>query len=307
MILIFESILPVFLLVLLGVGLKRWPLISGSLWDGLEQLGFYVLFPALLFVTLSQADFSAIETGAVSIVANLSVLVMSIGTLVLWPLLRRNGVDAPAFTTIFQTTTRWNGFMALAIAEKIAGPSGLTVVALVMAAIIVPLNFINVGVMVWFGGGDRNLKDFAARIISNPIILGAGTGVIVNLTGLPIYAPLMQTVELVSQSSLSLGLIMVGAGLRISDALKPHPSAILATVLKLIVFPIVMVALALAFDIEGDALTMLALSAAVPTAMNGYLLAKQMGGDAPLYAATATIQTAAAFFTIPAVLFVVSL
>lgn len=307
MILTFESILPVFLLVLLGVGLKRWPLINGSLWDGLEQLGFYVLFPALLFVTLSQADFSAIETGAVSIVANLSVLVMSIGTLALWPLLRRNGVDAPAFTTIFQTTTRWNGFMALAIAEKVSGPSGLTVVALVMAAIIVPLNFINVGVMVWFSGGDRNLKDFAVKIISNPIILGAGSGVIVNLTGLPIYAPLMQTVELVSQSSLSLGLIMVGAGLRISDALKPHPSAILATVLKLIVFPIVMVALGLAFDIEDEALTMLALSAAVPTAMNGYLLAKQMGGDAPLYAATATIQTAAAFFTIPAVLFVVSL
>lgn len=307
MILTFESILPVFLLVLLGVGLKRWPLINGSLWDGLEQLGFYVLFPALLFVTLSQADFSAIETGAVSIVANLSVLLMSIGTLALWPLLRRNGVDTPAFTTIFQTTTRWNGFMALAIAEKVAGPSGLTLVALVMAAIIVPLNFINVGVMVWFGGGDRNLKDFAVKIISNPIILGAGTGVIVNLTGLPIYAPLIQTVELVSQSSLSLGLIMVGAGLKISDALKPHPSAILATVLKLIVFPIVMVALALTFDIEGEALTMLALSAAVPTAMNGYLLAKQMGGDAPLYAATATIQTAAAFFTIPAVLFVVSL
>ncbi|NKN36758.1 AEC family transporter [Agrobacterium sp. a22-2] len=307
MILTFESILPVFLLVLLGVGLKRWPLINGSLWDGLEQLGFYVLFPALLFVTLSQADFSAIETGAVSIVANLSVLLMSIGTLALWPLLRRNGVDTPAFTTIFQTTTRWNGFMALAIAEKVAGPSGLTLVALVMAAIIVPLNFINVGVMVWFGGGDRNLKDFAVKIISNPIILGAGTGVIVNLTGLPIYGPLMQTVELVSQSSLSLGLIMVGAGLKISDALKPHPSAVLATVLKLIVFPIVMVALALAFDVEGEALTMLALSAAVPTAMNGYLLAKQMGGDAPLYAATATIQTAAAFFTIPAVLFVVSL
>jgi malonate transporter len=35
-------------------------------------------------------------------------------------------------------------------------------------------------------------------------------------------------------------------------------------------------------------LTILALCAAVPTAMNGYLLARQMGGDAPLYAAVAT-------------------
>ena len=40
----------------------------------------------------------------------------------------------------------------------------------------------------------------------------------------------------------------------------------------------------------------------VPTAMNGYVLAKQMGGDAPLYAAVATLQTVASFFTIPMVL-----
>ena len=56
-------------------------------------------------------------------------------------------------------------------------------------------------------------------------------------------------------------------------------------------------------NLEGDTLTMLALSAAVPTAMNGYLLAKQMGGDAPLYAAAATVQTVAAVVTIPLVLY----
>lgn len=38
--------------------------------------------------------------------------------------------------------------------------------------------------------------------------------------------------------------------------------------------------------------------------MNGYLLAKQMGGDAGLYASVATIQTAASFVTIPLVLLI---
>jgi hypothetical protein len=52
---------------------------------------------------------------------------------------------------------------------------------------------------------------------------------------------------------------------------------------------------------------LLGLSASVPTAMNGYLLAKQMGGDAPLYAAISTIQTVAAFFTMPLVLAVIAL
>ena len=55
MLTIFESILPVFLLVVLGALLKRWPLIDRNMWNGLEQLGFYVLFPSLLFTTLANA------------------------------------------------------------------------------------------------------------------------------------------------------------------------------------------------------------------------------------------------------------
>lgn len=303
MLLIFESILPIFLLVLLGALLKRWPRISDNLWGGLEQFGFYVLFPALLFETLAKADFSTMDTGAVGTSAVLSVCVMSALVLGLWQPLRRLGISAPAFTSIFQTATRWNAFMALAIAEKLFGQQGLTLIAVVMAVNIIPLNVINVGVMIWFSDNGRSFKDLVIRIVSNPIILGAALGVLVNIAGITVYAPLMTAVDLVARSSLGLGLIMVGAGLRIMDALKPQANVILATTLKLLVFPLVITGIALLLGVEGDTLTMLALSAAVPTAMNGYLLAKQMGGDAPLYAAAATVQTVAAVVTIPLVLY----
>ena len=36
--------------------------------------------------------------------------------------------------------------------------------------------------------------------------------------------------------------------------------------------------------------------------MNGYLLAKEMGGDADFYAAAATVQRVASLFTIPLVM-----
>jgi len=304
MLIIFESILPIFLIVLFGAALKRAPVFEQSLWDGLEMFGYYVLFPALLFLTLARADFSAMATGAVTGVTIIAVLVMSLLVLALWPFARRSGVSGPSFTTIFQTSTRWNGFMALAIAEKLAGTTGLTIVAIVMASVIIPINFLNVGVLVWFSGGRRDFGGFARRIAQNPIILGSAAGVLANASGVTIYEPLMVGIDLVARSSLGLGLIMVGAGLRIADALKPHPTALGAVVLKLMVFPALMMALGLAFGLTGEVLVMLALSAGVPTAMNGYLLAKQMGGDAPLYAAIATIQTGAAFFTIPAVLFV---
>ena len=56
------------------------------------------------------------------------------------------------------------------------------------------------------------------------------------------------------------------------------------------------------FGLEGEVVVLLAICGAVPTAMNGFLLARQMGGNAHIYAAVATVQTAASFFTIPAIL-----
>lgn len=302
MLVIFESILPIFLLVLLGAALKRGSFINGTFWEGLEQCGYYVLFPALLFHTLATADFSKMEMGTIGTTSVVAVLLMCGFALSLWLPLRRIGVGGAAFSSVFQTATRWNAFIALAIADKIEGDYGLTVVALLMAAIILPINFINVGVLLWFSGTRTSLGAFALKIVTNPLIISSLLGVIVNQAGIPIYDPLMTTVDLVARSALSLGLIAVGAGLRVSDALKPRPLVLFSSALKLVVFPILMIGLALAAGISGPSLVMLALSAAVPTAMNGYMLAKKMGGDAELYAATATVQTVLSFGTIPAVL-----
>ncbi|MBC2773635.1 AEC family transporter [Rhizobium sp. AQ_MP] len=303
MLIIFESILPIFLLVILGVVLKRTPLIRSDFWGGLEQFGYYVLFPALLFQTLSTTDFQAMESGRIGLVSLLGVSVITALMIALWPLLARRGMSGASYTSVFQTSTRWNGFMALAIAEKLTGQTGLSVIAIIMASIIVPLNLINVGIMVWFSGESRGLNTFVFKIITNPIIIGALLGVAVNVAGVAVYQPVMTAVDLIASASLGLGLVTVGAGLRVADALKPQPSVLLTVAMKLLVFPLVAVVLASVFGLSGEIVVMIALGAAVPTAMNGYVLAKQMGGDADLYAAAATVQTVAAFFTIPVVLY----
>ena len=302
MLAIFESILPVFLLVVLGALLKRWRLIDRDMWNGLEQLGFFVLFPCLLFTTLAKAEFSGIAAGSVAIgsIGSLTFIALVLG--LAWPLFRAGGVSPASFTSVYQTSTRWNAFIALAIAEKLYGPQSLALVALVATLIIIPINLYNIGVLVWFGGGARSLKTFAQKIVTNPMIIGSVLGVAINLMGITIYAPFMQAAELVADTSLSLGLIMVGAGLKLADALKPRPLALLPVVLKLVFMPLVMTGAAYALGMRGELLLTIAMGASVPTAMNGYVLAKQMGGDAPLYAAVATLQTIASFFTIPMVL-----
>ncbi|TDH39141.1 AEC family transporter [Pseudohoeflea suaedae] len=302
MLLIVESILPIFLLVLLGIALKRMPFLNDGLWPGLETFGFYVVFPALLFLTLANADFSDMQIGAVGLSALLSIFIMFALLAVIYPFMIARGVTPASYTSIFQTASRWNAFVAMAIAERYLGQQGIAVVALVMAVNIVPINLVNVGMLLWVGGGNRSFASFVKKTATNPLILSCAAGLLMHLLPFGIYAPLEQAIDLLARSALGLGLLMVGAGLRIHDALKPEKVVLLASALKLLLMPALMTGLALLFGLKGDVVVLLAICGAVPTAMNGFLLARQMGGDAHIYAAVATIQTAASFFTIPAVL-----
>jgi len=303
----FESILPIFLLIVAGGLLKRSPLIDRTAWAGLEQLGFWFLYPALLFVTIANADFSGLELNAMMSALLLAIAVMCVATYALWPLLDRAGlVSASEFSSIYQTAIRWNGFMALAIAQKIFPPAGAAVVALVMAVIIVPINVATVFVVTSFADRSANWSKVARGIATNPLIIGSGTALLVRLIPGGLYGPVNETLKLVGEAAIGAGLIAIGAALKPADILRPRFAVWLPVALKLVVFPALIIGLASAFGVTGIQLGYVALCAAVPTALNGYLLARQLGGDAELYAAVTTVQTALSFFTIPAVLWTVA-
>lgn len=300
---IFESTLPIFMLVILGVVLKRAPLVDRSVWHGLEEIGYYVLFPALLFLTFYRADFSGLSLGSIAAGCLTTVVVLFLLLIISWPLFRARGISLPEFTTVLQTTTRWNAFVALAIADKLYGETGLTLMALIMAIVVLPINFGNIALMVWYLSPSPNIGLFSKRILSNPLILSCCGGLAMRYSGLAIYPPVEQAVDLVASAALGVGMIVVGAGLRIRDTVRPRLISILCTFAKLLVYPLVLTATCWVFGVRGEALILVALCGSVPTAMNGYLLARQLGGDAPLYATIATLQTAASFLTIPLVIY----
>ncbi|TWA51160.1 hypothetical protein FB008_11090 [Sinorhizobium medicae] len=229
MTIVFESILPVFLLVLLGVALRRSTLVDQGMWVGLEQFGYYFLFPALLFSTLAKADLAGLEVDATAVATVGSVTLMSAALLSTWPLLRKGGIPAATFTSIFQTATRWNAFIALAVAEKLFGAIGLSLTALIMALLIIPINFFNIAVLTWFGGAGRGIGFFFLKIVTNPLIISSALGIAFNLTGLEPYDPVMTAIDMLASASLGLGLILVGAGLKVADTLTPSVPALLAS------------------------------------------------------------------------------
>src|ERR1700754_2538352 len=100
MAIVIAALLPVFILIALGVVLKRTLMRLETQWHGLEQLTYYVLFPMLLVQTLVKADLSSVPIAGVGGALVLATLLMALLCLALRPLLTRFDIDGPAFTSI---------------------------------------------------------------------------------------------------------------------------------------------------------------------------------------------------------------
>ena len=301
---IFLALLPVFIVILIGFGLRRFHVIREDQWGALDQLCYYVLFPAIIFKEIAAADFSSVPVVGMALSMVLAVLAMFAVLLVLHkPLISALRIDGPQFTSVLQGAARWHTFIAFAIIPLQFGPMALSLGAVSAAAMTPLLNILCVIVMSRFARETKlHPKALALSIIKNPFVFSSLGGVAWQLLDLPVPAMGLQVLDMIGRGALGLALLTVGAGLRLGDAVSNWPPVAMATVLKLLVMPLFMGVSLTAMNVGGDAFAVAMLCGAVPTGSGAYVLARQMGGDAPMVANILTLQVIAAAISIPLVL-----
>lgn len=306
MIAVFNALAPVFLLVALGVFLKRTLLKNENAWDSLEDLTYYVLFPALLFLATATADLSKVPIWGIFSALVTGIIASAILLLVLRkPLQRAFGWSGPAYTSVFQGAVRWNTYIAVAVASSLLGEIGLALAAVALASMIPLVNVISVIVLARYApNSPATVKHVFIHLLRNPFIWSCGLGVAFSASGVPMPKFASDFMHVLGQASLPLGLIIVGAGLDLKTVAKFNAALLISTAIKMLLMPAIALGTAYLMGVRGPALAVVAIAAAVPSAPNGYMLARQMGGDAPLLARILTIQTFVALLSIPAALFV---
>lgn len=298
---VLKALLPVFLLIAMGFLLKRTLLKHESQWLGLEQIVYFILFPALLIQTTARADLVSVPVLGVGGALMLAVLFVAGLCLALRPLLmNRLGVGGPAFTSIFQGACRWQTYVALAVAANLYGALGLTLASVAMVAMIPILNIMSVWVLAHYAAPQKlSWGAVLLTIAKNPFIWACATGLALNLLHVPFSGVVYDFTDALGRSSLAIGLLCVGAGLRLEGIIKARAPAWIAVVLKLVVLPVTAITLARLFGMTGSSLVVVACCSSVPTSSSAYVLARQMGGDAPLIAEILTLQTILAAVTMP--------
>ena len=295
------GLMPVIALIALGWLIHRLGIVDGAGRGGIERLVYFVLFPALIVLTLARAEFGAIPWQALGLTLFLAVIAMGALCLALRrPLQAWLSFDGRAFTSLFQGATRWNTFVAVALVGSLFGSEGLALISVAIVAMVPVLNLMAVFVLSHYAGGTRPpLRILFKEIARNPLIWSCVVGLLLSVLGLVPVGPVATTLEVLGAAALPVGLLAVGAGLDVSALRRPNAVHAVAIALRLVVMPAIGIVIALSLGLEGAALGTALVALSVPTASNAYIIAKQLGGDAKLMAEIITLQTIGAAVTLP--------
>ena len=287
-------LLPDFLLIVVGFVLCRFTALNRPVWEAAERLVYYLLFPVLLFNSILKSPLQPAQT--------LSLAAAGVGTvgcgivlalaLKYWP-----GVDARLHASGAQVAFRFNSFIALALSERLGGPQALAWTAL-MIALCVPLcNVAAVWPLARHGG-----HAYGRELLRNPLIVSTLSGLVANLAGLHLPDAVGTTLQRIGLAALPLGLMAVGAGLRLGG-LKASPAlAVTLLALRHAVLPMIAIGLTApsALALPAEQRMVVVMFAALPTASSAYVLAARMGGDGSYVAGLVTVSTLLAMVSIPA-------
>jgi hypothetical protein len=301
MLTVYASLLPVFILIAVGFGLRKSAIIPEEHWRGVELISYWILIPALLVTVLSNSVLGFEQATNFALTLLLTVLLIS---LLMWgarrPLKRWLGVEGPAFTSLFQTTTRWHGYISLAIAGRLFGDPGLALLAIAFAVMVPFINVVNILVLATYAANEPAPGRLIVKtLLRNPLIWAIVIGLTIRFSGLTLPDVAATTLNLAGDGALGVSLLALGAGLSWRAVRRTGKEVVLAILVKIVLTPLVAIGIALMFGLTGMDFVVVVLATAVPTAVNGYVLARTMGGDAELYAASVTAQVILSFVTLP--------
>lgn len=283
--------LPDFLLIALGFALCRWTSLSRPTWEAVERLVYYLLFPVLLFGTIVKSPLQPGQTLGLA-VASLGTTLCGIGlalALKHWP-----GVDARLHASGAQTAFRFNSFVALALAERLGGAAGLAAMALCIALCVPLCNVAAVWPLARHGG-----HSYARELVRNPLLVSTLAGLIANLAGLQVPDTIAIAMKRIGLAALPLGLMAVGAGLRLGGLNAAPGLAASFMTLRHMVLPGIALGLTVALALPPQQRLIVVLFGALPTASSAYVLAVRMGGDAAFVAGLVTLSTLLGMLSVP--------
>lgn len=292
--------LPIFLVMMLGWGLKQAGMLNDNFVAVANKFNFQVTLPFLLFRDISSVDILAVfDLNYVLFCA----LASSVCFWLIWGgaklFLKDNYMTGAFVQASFRSSA---AVMGLAFIQNLYGQSAMGPLMIVGA---VPLyNIYSVIVLTFEGereaGMDKagKIREACVNILKNPIIISIFLGLAVSLCDLQFPTLVNKTVGNIAQMATPLALVTLGAGFEGRKALAKVRPTLAASFIKLLLQPMLFVPVAAAMGVRGEKMIGILIMLASPTTPSCYIMAKNMKNDGTLTASIVVFTTLLASFTL---------
>ena len=289
-------LLPDIILVALGWFMLNKMGFSREFFAATEKMVYFIMFPALLFrsVLLSPLSLNTAGTSLLScaLLAFAGLLIASLAR----PILKTEQYSANSSQ---QCVYRFSTYIALSLAPSVGGAEGVAIMAVFIGFTVPLVNILAVRALATGQGG------MFKSIVTNPLVLATASAVSLNLLGFQLPEVLGNTLHKLGQGSIPLGLICIGAALKLREGTANAPLVAWMTIARLVFMPIFAIVIALLMGFSLLETQMFAIFAAIPTAPAAYVLTVRMGGNARLVANIISVQVLCCILTIPMWLFLI--
>ncbi len=293
--------IPVLLFIGIGMALKWIQFLPDNGWYAVERLTYYILFPALLVHSIVNIKYDALIFMPMVAALNIAALIMFVLTFFAW---FDKTINGPRFSSILQNNICFNGFVAITIAAQYGNGKLLPLVAVGIGLLIPTVSILSVwSLLIW--GKASQKESPVISLFKNPLILACVMGFFLHYFEIGLNKFIAIPLDMLGQSAMPLALIAVGTGINFEFMEQNQSSRLLWTFFRAVAFPIVTVFTCHLFGIRDLNIILVAIIiVASPTATNSYILARQMGGDAPYMASLIGTSTLMSAVTMPATIFI---
>lgn len=269
----------VWIIILVGYLIGRLDVLGSNAQNVLSRLAFFVASPALLLVTLSDADLHTVFSLPLLVAA-----ASAFGTALVFVLCTRWWLRRPlpeALISAMSSSLVNGANLGLPIAVYVLGDAAyIAPVLIFQMAFFTPLFLMLMDSAT--SGRRTSLLTFLAQIVRNPIIIGTLIGLLLAATGTALPVIIQEPVSLIGGAAvpamlLAFGISLVGSRPLTRDGGR-RTDVVLATVFKLGLQPLLAFALArFVLGMDGHLLFAVVVTSALPTAQNVFVAASRYG------------------------------
>jgi len=289
------ALLPDFLLLLSGTALRRVLPVGG--WQALDTLNFYLLFPALIFVSALGAPPAGAD---IAILAPGIWGIMLFACLLGWLVRGWGPVRFLDFAALWQTAWRFNTALAMVMVQAL--PAEHRALMSIAIGLAVPVaNILAVGVL--SRGQGLGFTKSVRLIATNPFLLASLAGLFCSLFALTLPDILMLALQKLAQAAIPLALLSIGAAMQWQALWRLGRFAAALNSIKLVLMPAAMLVVCYWLAVPSGPAMVLILFAALPTASAAHVLASVYGAERQPVATVIAQSTMLGCLTLPLWLF----